>query len=192
MPSASRTPSLADCLRKLVRVFEREKVEYMLIGGLALPAYGEIRATQDIDVAIVVADIRILERLIAELGREGFEPTATPQLEASGIYLFDTENAVDVELWQRPDGIRFGAELLSRKRKVELTEKLQAWIIGPEDFIVNKLARTDRRARDESDVVSVLIGWKERLDRVYLERRAAESDVLPLLKALQMRVETIS
>jgi hypothetical protein len=33
---------------------------------------------------------------------------------------------------------------------------MEAWIISPEDYIVNKLARPDRRMIDEQDMKSVL------------------------------------
>lgn len=191
MPSESKTPSFIECLRKLVEVFEEENIDYMFIGGLALPAYGEIRATQDVDVAVLVTNLQTLEHLFNELAKRSFELTAEHMLEAACIYVLDRKNMVDVEIWLKPDGIKFDKELLKRRQRREIPD-MEVWVIGPEDFIVNKLSRADRRARDESDVVSVLIGQRGKLDREYLEKRAKEFDVFSLLQALEDKVKRIA
>jgi transcriptional regulator with XRE-family HTH domain len=47
------------------------RVDYLIIGGVAVQAYGHVRTTQDVDV-IVAPDARNLERLAAALtSREG-------------------------------------------------------------------------------------------------------------------------
>lgn len=192
MHSTSETPSITNCAKKLVAVFDEERIDYMFIGGLALTAYGQIRATQDIDVAIIVKKLKNLKRLITSLVNEGFEAASTPSLKAACIYLLDRENLVDVELWQKPDGIRFDRDLLSRRKKANLPGNTRIWIIGPEDFIVNKLARSDRGVQDESDAVSVLIGMKDKLDREYLDKRAEQFVVNGLLKTLETRIASIA
>lgn len=190
MPSASPTRSFVDSAKKLVATFSKERLEYMFIGGFALPAYGQIRATQDIDIAIAVTKMESLERLLEELRRRSFETTAKAQMDAACIYLLDRENLVEVELWLKPDGVTFNNELLSRRRRIELAEDLNIWVIGPEDFIVNKLARVDRSVQDERDIVTVLINQKGKLDYEYLEERAEEFEVIQLLKPLQRRIDT--
>jgi len=190
LPSASPTRSFVDSAKKLVATFSKERLEYMFIGGFALPAYGQIRATQDIDIAIAVTKMESLERLLEELRRRSFETTAKAQMDAACIYLLDRENLVEVELWLKPDGVTFNNELLSRRRRIELAEDLNIWVIGPEDFIVNKLARVDRSVQDERDIVTVLINQKGKLDYEYLEERAEEFEVIQLLKPLQRRIDT--
>lgn len=191
MSTASKTPSLLKSLRKLVKVFEEENINYMFIGGFALPAYGEIRATQDVDVAVAVVNLKILTKLFNALTIQNFEPTAKPMLEAPVSYFLDKENMVDVEIWLRPDGVKLDEEVLKRRQRRRLPD-LDIWVIGPEDFIVNKLARRDRRARDENDVVSVLLAQEGKLDKEYLEQRARESDVFELLQVLKDKLEKAS
>jgi hypothetical protein len=188
LPSESATPSFVNSAKKLITTFSKEKLQYMFIGGFALPAYGQIRTTQDIDIAIAATKMESLERLLEELRKSSFETTAKAQMEAACICLLDRQNLVDVELWLKPDGVIFDNELLSRRRKIELAEDLNIWVIGPEDFIVNKLARTDRSIQDERDIVTVLIKQKGKLDYEYLEERAREFEVIQLLKSLQRRI----
>lgn len=162
----------------------------MLIGGLVLPAYGQIRTTQDIDIAIAVKEIETLKRVFEALRKKGFEIPTTPNFDAACVYVFDRENVVDVEIWQRPDGVRFDEHLRQRRTRLPLAKDMLVWAIGPEDFIINKLARRDRRVQDEADVVSVLVRQKNRLDENYLVRRAKEFEVLGLLEALKKKTET--
>ena len=161
----------------------------MLIGGLVLPAYGQIRTTQDIDIAIAIKNIETLRHVFEELRKKNFEIPTTPNLAAACIYLFDRENVVDVEVWQRPDGVTFDKQLLQRRNRLSLAKDLHVWAIGPEDFIINKLARKDRRVQDEADVVSVLVRQKDTLDENYLVRRAKEIEVFGLLEALKKKAQ---
>ena len=188
MLSESGVPSFTKALHKLVQVFEKAKTDYMLIGGLALPAYGLVRATQDIDIAISVKKIESLEHLFQKLKERNIEPTSKPILGAACTYFLDSENMVDIEIWQKPDGLIIDEELLKRRNYIELEKNFFVWIVSAEDFIINKLARTDRRVQDENDVISVLARQKGKLDRKYLEERAEKAGVLTLLKTLERKV----
>ena len=64
-------------------------------------------------------------------------------------------------------------------------DSLETWIISPEDFIVNKLARPDRGVIDEQDVKSVLIRQKDNLDYEYLKKKAENAEVLNILEKIQ-------
>lgn len=63
--------------------------------------------------------------------------------------------------------------------------------IGPEDFIVNKLARKDRGVQDEKDVISVLSRQKGKLDYIYLENRAKRAGVGEVLMVLMEKLGTV-
>jgi len=93
---------------------------------------------------------------------------------------------VSVEFWFEPDGVDL-REAVKRRWRVDVGG-MKVWIVGPEDFIVNKLARRDRSELDEHDVISVLERQK-RLDEKYLERRSRAAGVLEILRALRKRVE---
>ena len=90
-----------------------------------------------------------------------------------------------MEIWTRPDGVFFDKELLRRRVKVNpFNDSFQIFVIGPEDFIVNKLARKDRGVQDEQDVISVLKRQMGKLDYTYLTRRARQANVTGLLKQI--------
>ena len=177
-------PGISQGLRKLTRTIYELAIPYMLIGGHALPAYGQIRATQDIDIAIG-AEYAESVKLQARLRKPGYQLSSLPQPDAPCFFLTDLKNMLEVEIWTKPDGIVFDKELLRRRIKVRpFDDEFEMFAIGPEDFIANKLARRDRGVRDEQDAVSVLSRQKGKLDYTYLENRAKNAGVAEMLMAL--------
>ena len=177
-------PSMLGTLQNLAQVLERLQVDYMLIGGYALPAYGLLRATVDIDIAIFMRLPEPME-LKKELERADFQVSSFTQ-ETPCFVVTDLKAVVEIEVWLKPDGIVMDDECLRRRRKIKIGG-LDFWIIGPEDFIVNKLSRRDRRVQDETDVVSVLRNARLKLDVPYLYEIAERADILPPLKVVEKK-----
>ena len=171
-------------LRRLLRLFENREVDYMIIGGYALPHYGRIRTTVDIDLAVSVKTEKELSQLRELLRTIDFETTIY-STRSPLIMVLDQKEKIEMELWLKPDGIVLNAETLRRRRRVKLDQNLEAWIISPEDFIVNKLARPDRGAVDEQDVKSVLVRQEGKLDEEYLKKRASDAGVLAILENIR-------
>lgn len=184
-------PSQLEALRKIIRILEENKTDYMLIGGWALPAYGHVRSTMDVDLAIAVKWPEKLERLISELRTNNYQIPADPTLKDAVIQILDKDNMVEMELWQKPDGIRIDDNVLKRRQRLHVND-ISFWVIGPEDLIVNKLSRRDRSSTDEQDVITVLARQKGKLDRKYLEKQAKKAGVSSLLEVLERRAEELS
>jgi len=177
-------PAILRSLQRLLKALEQYNVACMVIGGYALPFYGRIRTTVDLDLAVAIRTEEELKRLCGWLKENDFEVTIG-SFQNPLIVVVDRKEGVEMELWMRPDGIVFDGEALRRRRKVRLGEGVEAWVVSPEDFIVNKLARPDRGAVDEQDVRSVLVRQKDKLDWEYLKKRAQESGVLTILQIIQ-------
>jgi hypothetical protein len=156
----------------------------MIIGGYALPFYGRIRTTVDIDVAVAIKTEKELNQLLNSLRVADFEPTIA-SLNNPLIVVLDRKERIELELWLKPDGVVFDDETLRRRQKAEIAANFWVWLISAEDFIVNKLARPDRGAIDEQDVKSVLTRQETKLDNEYLQRRAKQAGVLAILQAIQ-------
>jgi hypothetical protein len=156
----------------------------MIIGGYALPFYGRIRTTVDIDLAVAIRTEKELKQLLNSLRSADFEPTIASSNNPLLVVLDRKEN-IEMELWLKPDGVVFDDETLRRRQKAEVYANFWVWIISAEDFIVNKLARPDRGAIDEQDVKSVLTRQETKLDNEYLQRRAKKAGVLAILQVIQ-------
>lgn len=160
---------------------DRVQVEYMVIGGYALPFYGRIRTTLDLDVAVDVEDEEF-RGLCSRAEADGYRMSLDSPLNPYCIFL-DTVTGFEVEVWKRPDGIRWNGETLRRRRRFTV-EGLELWVVSPEDFVVTKLARPDRSAQDEMDVNSVLERSGAGLDWRYLRARAEGVQVWGILQAI--------
>ena len=183
-------PGTSRALRKLSGILDEFSVPHILIGGFALPAYGHIRATQDIDLAIAISYERSVE-LHRQLQKAGYQLPSGPHPDAPVFLVTDLKEMLEVELWMKPDGVTFDEELLRRRVKVRpFNDQFEMFAIGPEDFVINKLARSDRSVQDESDVASVLARQKGKLDYEYLRRRAVHAGVSELLDTLMQESET--
>jgi len=170
-------------LQRLTKLFEEKNIPYMIIGGYALPFYGRIRTTLNLDIAVAVKTEQELNQLHKWLQSINIEVTNYSRNNPS-MTVIDQKEQVETELWLKPDGITFDNETLKRRRKAKLNS-INTWIISPEDFIVNKLARPDRGAVDEQDVKSVLVRQANKLDHKYLTKRAQQADVLTILQTIQ-------
>ena len=177
-------PAILRSLQRILKLFEEKNVTYMIIGGYALPFYGRIRTTVDIDVAVAIKTEKELNQLLNSLRAADFEPTIA-SLNNPLIVVLDRKERIELELWLKPDGVVFDDETLRRRQKAEIDANFWVWLISAEDFIVNKLARPDRGAIDEQDVKSVLIRQETKLDNEYLQRRAKQAGVLAILQAIQ-------
>ncbi len=159
----------------------------MLIGGFALAAYGQIRATQDVDLAIAASYEKSVE-LQGRLQNLGYQLASEPNPNAPFFFVTDLKEMLEVEMWRKPDGVVFDKGLLRRRVKVRpFGNSFEMFAIGPEDFVVNKLARGDRGVQDEQDAVSVLALQKGKLDYSYLRKRAKQAGVVELLETLMQR-----
>ena len=171
-------------LRKILNLLEEKNIPYMIIGGYALPFYGRIRATLDIDVAVMVETEEEPEKLREWLLSKSFDVELFSPRNPCFVAV-DSEKGIEIKVWPKPDGIVFDQETLKRRKRAKLDNDLEAWIISPEDFIVNKLARPDRGAVDEQDVKSVLTRQRDKLDEDYLKKRAKNAGVLKVLETIQ-------
>lgn len=93
----------------------------MLIGGLALPAYGQIRATQDVDMAIA-ANFQTSLRFQAELQKSRFQLASPPDPDAPVFVVTDLQRMVEIEIWTKPGGLSFDRRLLDRRWKVRIRD----------------------------------------------------------------------
>jgi hypothetical protein len=156
----------------------------MIIGGYALPLYGRLRTTVDLDLAVAVKSQQQFNVLLNLLRSVDFQPTLSSPNNPVMVVV-DLKEGIEFDIWTKPDGIVFDEETIKRRRKAQLGEGICAWIVSPEDFIVTKLARADRGVIDEQDVKSVLTAQEGKLDYTYLEKRAKDAQVLTILKAIQ-------
>jgi hypothetical protein len=56
--------NLHDVLAPLVAILDRQRIAYAVIGGYAVAAWGELRATRDVDLYCNAGDLGVLKRAL--------------------------------------------------------------------------------------------------------------------------------
>jgi len=172
-----------DLLIRLREFLAANEIDYMIIGGFALPSYGAIRATADLDVAVRIHTLLEFQTFLSNAEKSGFKRSIASFSNPVTV-LIDQKTGMEVELWLRPDGIVWDEETLSKRKEVKIGSS-DFHVVSPEDFIVSKLTRPDRGVQDEKDVKSVLVRMEGKIDTGYLEKRAQRAGVLAILKAIE-------
>ena len=67
----SFSENLLAALKKLKSLLEKQRTPYMLIGGIAVALWGEPRATQDIDIVVLISKDRAFD-FLEEAKKYGF------------------------------------------------------------------------------------------------------------------------
>lgn len=144
---------------RILRVLDEQKVEYVLIGGLAVQTHGHVRTTNDADLIPApdpgnlkrLADaLRFLDARVLNPGKEDLEVDAT-MLPRATIWQFSTrEGGIDV-MHEVPGGRPY-SELSDRAMHVQLGD-VDVPVVGLDDLIRMKLARG--RPLDLADVAAL-------------------------------------
>ena len=156
---------LEDVYKKVVSFLNREKFEYIIIGGIAAGILGEPRLTGDVDVDIFLKKDSIGE-FLSKAKKAGFNVDKTKCLtrgEAIGIFQISYGNFhVDFII----ASIDLEQEAIKRKKIVRLYG-LKAFFPTPEDFILLKIIPA--RSQDIADIEKVVMRNRGKLDVKYLE-----------------------
>jgi hypothetical protein len=168
---------------QLLRTLSEHDVDYVLIGGLAIQAYGHVRTTVDLDViaAWTPENMDRLAGALRDLGARlrgvdaellGIDLTDPGQLYSGGNYLMRTAHG-DLDVFgveQTAGAPRSYEQLRDRAVAVEVFG-VRILVAHPEDLIRMKVAAAEFRDRPEAK------RQQDREDIAVLERlRSAERD----------------
>lgn len=144
---------------RILRALAEHKVDYVLIGGLAVQTHGHVRTTNDADLipAPEPANLKRLAAALRSLGAKVANPGAerteisAKMLPRATIWQFTSrDGGIDV-MHEVPGGRSF-AELSERALHVRLGD-IDVPVVGLDDLIQMKLARG--RPLDLADVASL-------------------------------------
>jgi hypothetical protein len=175
---------LFDALRELDERFRRLKIEYALIGGMAVRTHGISRPTHDLDmlVALRPGELTPLFDAVEAVGftvddhyRSGWvDRVADMPLVKVRRYLGAQSLDVDIFLSE----CAFQESALRRAQLADV-DGFKGRVISPEDLILFKLQTP--RHRDLGDIIDVLF-MQGQLDEAYLRHWAERLGVLDKLE----------
>ena len=176
--------TLQDLVMPLDRILKREGIAYAIIGAYAVAAWGEVRATRDIDLLCDEADLDRLKAALAKAKlvhehRTGDAQDPVKDVVRIQISLDGTLYEIDVLF-----GIRSAPpRIVDRSRVVEL-EGLSLKVASPEDLIILKLLAGS--ARDFEDALSIMRIQKHRIDRTLLQDLCPDSIAVALRRLMDL------
>lgn len=144
---------LPEDLKQLLIAFNEHGVEYLIVGGYAVAAHAEPRATKDLDLWIrsEIANSEAVYKALASFGAPlaGLSP-ADFRDDPNSVFQIGQPPA-RVDILQHIDGVGF--EEAWHDRHEAIVEGIPAHVISVQHLIQNKLA--SGRSRDLVDVEAI-------------------------------------
>lgn len=179
---------LFEVLQKIIEVFEKLSIPYLVTGSVASMAYGEPRLTNDIDV---VADIHLshIPALMAAFPKEEYYidedmiRQAIGQIGQFNIIHPASGLKVDVMIKQNTP---FDQSRFKRVRKI-YPGSYSADFASPEDVIIKKmeyykLGGSEKHLRDITGIIKIS---GESLDKAYISKWADELGLNEIWEAVK-------
>jgi hypothetical protein len=137
----------------------------VVIGGIAIAAWGEPRLTRDVDLKILLnreEATRLLKVLLPDYSPLIPDPAETIRKQGL-VFVRDTLGTrLDLMLADTP----YDRQAIQRGREIEINPGIAIHVCSPEDLIIYKLIST--RLRDHEDAGSVIRRQGDTLDDGYV------------------------
>jgi hypothetical protein len=178
---------LAEAIKVVTNAFAAGAIRWAVGGSLASTAYGEPRATNDVDI-VAVLSATAATKFIAELGPD-FYADADMAQEAvrrrSSFNIVDNRSVLKIDIFVPGPGA-LGEGQLTRARELKIFPNAPAIpFLSAEDIVLQKLRWyklgnevSDRQWRD---VLSVLRTVGSAMDLSYVRAVASDNDLATLL-----------
>ena len=179
--------SIEDVMKDLIQALNELELEYVIVGGMAVNCWGNIRTTKDIDVIIDLKE-KDIENFVKKIKKRGFiirvEDIKKAVDEKSHFTVFDREYIYHIDI----KGVYGERERKSLEEKKEIKiDDLKIFVASPEDVIANKLLFGSEQ--DIKDAESIFIRQKGKLNIAYLEKRCKELNVYEEYKKMVERIK---
>lgn len=184
---------ITDFLKLILEALEAAGVDYLIGGAVAEWAWGEPRATQDLDFVIDLP-IKAVNKLSKELEKRHMLVPADIMLDTmmedradipiNAIHMY-TGLKADLYLVRQGDELRQSA--FQRRRRVDYGPLIgKVYIHSPEDLILYKLIYLglSGQPKHSRDIASILLARREALDFTYIEGWVRRLGLGPLWKEI--------
>ncbi|MBI5555023.1 MAG: hypothetical protein HY920_04110 [Elusimicrobia bacterium] len=181
-----------DLLHKVVEIFERLKIPYLVTGSVAAMAYGEPRFTNDIDIVAAIKEQHIPD-LLAAFPVEEFYLDADMIKEAirdkRQFNIIHPASGLKVDVMIRHD-TAFDESRFSRIRRIQPAESYQANFAAPEDVIIKKMEYYQAGGSEKHlrDITAILLISGKSIDWKYLSHWAERLGLMEIWDAVKKRI----
>lgn len=185
---------IENALSRLKKIFRATKLNYVIVGGIAVIHYGHIRTTQYIDL-IIEDDVSKLSQFVSLLDAYEFD-VMKDQFEMA------YKEKTNISIFDKKSFLRLDIKIADKKREYEvLNNAMRETIFGKELFIapleyvlIGKLIYMgqiddipDSELLEYQDVIDFLTIYhanRDKIDIPFLKEKAKEMDLENSLKSL--------
>jgi hypothetical protein len=177
----SRPIDIVEFLKLMISALEAAGIEYLIGGAIAEWAWGEPRATQDLDLVINIpfnAVVRFSEELRAREMLVPAEIIMDALIENRAdipINAIHMDSGLKADLYPIRPGDELRQEAFRRRLKVDYGPPIgSVFVHSPEDLIIYKLLyfSLSQQSKHTRDITAILRARKGRLDLDYIEKWA--------------------
>jgi hypothetical protein len=170
---------IAGFLKLVIEALEAAGVEYLIGGAIAEWAWGEPRATQDLDLVVKIP-FKAVNKLSKELGKRNMLIPAEIILDSiledradipiNAIHMY---SGLKADLYPVREGDELRQSAFQRRERVDYGPPIgKVYIHSPEDLILYKLiyfglSQQPKRSRD---IAAILRAKRDQLDFDYIEK----------------------
>ena len=189
----SRPLNIAGFLRLVIEALDAAKIEYLIGGAIAEWAWGEPRATQDLDLVVKIP-IKSINKLSKELEKRDMLVPAEIILDAvvedradipiNAIHMY---SGLKADLYPVREGDELRQSAFQRREKVDYGPPIgKVYIHSPEDLILYKLMYfgLSQQSKHSRDIAAILKSKKNELDMDYIEQWSARLGLSLLWKEM--------
>lgn len=181
--------SMKDILETVCSYLNSKAIDYVLVGGIAVIAYGNPRTTVDVDIIVQLGEDKI-EEFAGFLKSEGFfsDPhdlrKALHEKSHFTAEMKDTLFRIDLKGVYNENDKR----TMNNRKKIEF-EGIPMFIASPEDTIAHKLLYGSEQ--DITDAEGIYVRQIKKLDVPYLKKICREMGVEEDLDKMQKELNDI-
>lgn len=158
--------NLTTAVVKLQKRLDSAGIPSMVIGGLAVGAWGEPRLTRDADLKVLASRSERKQILDLLAGYTPLQADADESLRRLGFVFLQDEDGVRIDVMLAETS--FDETAIGRARQVPLISGEMARVCTAEDLIVYKMVSL--RPQDRADVEGVVRRQGKALDHAYVEK----------------------
>lgn len=181
--------SMDEILRIVCSFLNKEKIDYVIVGGLAVIFYGIPRTTMDVDIMLQIKEAKI-PRFIEFLKKNDFfasaEDMKTALKEKTHCTTEDKKSMIRLDV----KGLYNETDKRTFFRRIDFIHRgTRVYLASPEDTLANKLVFEGQQ--DLKDALGIYVRQVEKLDMNYLDEISSKMGVSRKLEKLKKRVRKV-
>jgi hypothetical protein len=192
--------SYEEFVRQVIAAVEAAGIDYMIGGAVAVWAWGEPRATLDLDLVLNIP-LEAAGRLSVELEKRDMLVPAEiildnilekrSDLPINAIHMYSGYKA---DLYPMREGDELRASALQRRQIIDLGPPLgQVFLHSPEDLIIYKLwyFSLSQQTKHVRDITSIVLTLGDELDTAYIQYWADKKGLSSIWVALLAKIRAL-